>query len=257
MKRLLCLSLCILLGGVRAASAEVVIGVTPTRSSYDTAWDRVDLHIQSIDGAIMWPGGGGITAMAGTWTANAGTFNLPGTSATWAGNIHNWDDLTPGAAGDIPDTGPPPPNTYVNMLNLTADVPWRHKVDGTAGGATTSQSFYAGWAIHPVGPDDIAYFALSPRDLTPGDSLYWNGDDYAWEEYPGYGFDNTLLGTFYVSKATQWTPGQSIFTGLAYYPAMDVFDYSATVRIVPEPSTLGLLCCGLFVLFAHATRKQR
>jgi len=246
MMRLWGLSLFILLGIALSAEAEV-INVTATRTSFNATWDEVDLHIISFTGI---PDSWLCSYLMATWTANGGTFNLPG-GGTWYNTIRDGGDLTPGQ---------PAPCTYINMLNLMPGTPARYKADGTAGGNTTSRSFYVGESMHPTGADGILVFGLGPTDYTPGDSLYWNDWDAEWEQYPGYGFDNTLLGTFYVSKSTQWTPGQTVFDGsasFAPYWGGSGETVPITVQIVPEPSTLALLCCALLALLAYAWRKRK
>jgi hypothetical protein len=201
-----------------------------------------------------------LVAMLGTWDAGpGGAFELPG-GAQWTDNIHNGGFVTPDTTGGI-IPHPSPPATYVNMYNLTPDTPARYQADGSPGRDFNSQRFFAGWGIQPAALDGIPVFALGTTDLTPGSSLYYNDDDWLWEEYPGYGFDNTLLATFWVTKDTTLNPGQILFTGLGAMCSPEggsaYSGFNLTVQIVPEPSTVALLGCGLFGLLANAWRKRK
>lgn len=259
MKRMYVLTACISFFGATMVQAET-IWVSVNRTSYDSSWDEADVHLRGFSGADV-PHGDVIGELIGTWFANGGTFNLPG-SGNWKNTINNLDDVTPGASGDLPDSGNPAPDTWVNMHNLTPDTPARYKADGTYGGDTNSQKFYAGWYMHLAGLDGIPVFALSSTDLTPGDNLYYNAANNDTEEMPGYGFDNTLVGRFLISKSTTWANGETI--GM-----MDVAGFGSPVGggpiplenvpvvMVPEPSTIALLGCGLFGLLAYAWRKRK
>jgi len=249
MKRLLFLSACILFMGATMVQADT-INVTATRTSYNATLDEVDLHIVSFVGI---PPNDVITILLGTWTANGGGFNLPGTSSTWYNNISNNFDAQDRAA----------PQT---MLDFSTKMP----DSATRSGSSPYASFYVGYAITPADMSGIPGFALGTSDLTPGagpdPNPWWDptgGDDGngAWTDHQGYAFDNTLLGKFYVSKATTWTAGQTVFSGIGAYclpvGGGAVSGDATNVVIVPEPSTLALLGCGLFGLLAYAWRKRK
>ena len=74
-------------------------------------------------------------------------------------------------------------------------------------------------------------------------------------------FDNTLLAVFYVTPGT-FHAGDTIWSGTCSYltfggDGASTNPISTTFVIVPEPSTLALLGCGLFGLLAYAWRKRK
>jgi len=252
MKRSLWLSLFVSFGIAVSARAEStgVVGVTATRTSFNSTWDEVDLHIISLTGPTV--GRCGVVGyLTGTWTATGGAFNLPGNGSTWYNNISNNFDAQDRLA----------PQTMLNFSTKTPDT-------ATRAGFSPYASFYVGYYITPADGSGRPGFAPGPVDWTPGpgpDPNPWidNSDpaDPVLTDHQGYGFDNTLLGKFYVTKSTQWTPGQTIFSGDGLFlqadGSMGNYPLPITVQIVPEPSTLALLCCGLLALFAHARHKRR
>jgi hypothetical protein len=267
MKRLLFLSMCILLLGSTMVFAETVY-VTQTRTSFSTSRDCIELHLAALVGDEV-PQGQVISTILGTWVAggtgtSTGTFSLPGTDASpeWYTTVTNNNDTS--RAG---------PQTWINLSTRTPDVPWRHKADGSNATATTAYQFYFGSYNTPAGLDGIPNYALGVTDLTPGsdpDPIWVPIDDEEDPQYPGYyvqhpgyNFDNTLLGKFYVSKGTQWAPGDTIYTGIVNFQgAYGGSPHAGTVTTimiqpVPEPSTLALLGCGLFGLLAYAWRKRK
>jgi len=248
MMRLWGFSLFILFGIALSADAAV-IQVTASRS-YNATFDVVDLHVAGLTGPF--PADVVVTYMLGTWTAMGGGFSLPGNSTTWYNNISNDFDAQDRAA----------PQTMLDFSTKTLDT-------ATRSGSRPYASFFVGYALTPADNSGVPGFALGPVDWSPGPGPdpdpWWDptgGDDGTggWVDHQGFGFDNTLLGRFYVSKSTQWTPGQTIFSGSAGYCLWlggSGETIPTTVQIVPEPSTLALLCCGLLALFAHARRKRQ
>jgi hypothetical protein len=245
MKRLLLLSMCVLLTSATMVKAETVY-VTATRASYNATWDAVSLNIVSMEGTVP-ASSQTILAMLGTWTANGGVFSLPGGSSVWYTTVTNNLDKQDRA----------PVQTWLNFSTSTTDTPSRLKPDGTTGAATTSRSFTVGQYGTPADNQGVPNYGLSAIDPTPGSdpAPIWNPDDEAFIDRPGYNFDNTLLGTFYVSKSTTWAAGETVFTGKFGYGATGAV--VSTVQIVPEPSTIALLGCGLFGLLAYAWRKRK
>ena len=76
-----------------------------------------------------------------------------------------------------------------------------------------------------------------------------------------YGFDNTLLATLYVTHATPSLSGLTLFNGVGGYALPlgggAMASIPTQVVVVPEPSTIALLCSGLFGLLAYAWRKRK
>jgi hypothetical protein len=228
MKRSILLGMCILFASAMTANATIYIYVTETRSTYDSSLDLIEMHIATIVGSGV-PAGDVLVAMLGTWTADDGTFNLAGTSRNWGAKLLNDYDSQDVAA----------PGTWLNFSALVSDTRVRTP------DVSTPNSFYVGlYATSNVG----APYALGPIDFTPGDD--GSGS-------PGEGFDNTLLGKFYVSKSTTHVT----FSGTAAYCFPNgggaVGGVPTTIFSFPEPSTLALLGCGVCGLLGYAWRKRK
>jgi hypothetical protein len=244
MKRAMLLSLGILLLGALVVDAGVIT-VQPERSSYSATLDQVIFRIKGVgvDGTDI-PVGDVISVMLGTWTANGGAWNLPPTTGTaWATKLLN-DANIQDSDGGWQGVGPTTPQSWLNFSTKTADPASR---SGLVSG-TLYNVFSGGYNASAAAQ---AAYCLGAVDQTPGDG---DGSD-------GYSFDNTILAVMYVSKSTTFAPGETIYTGGVGYAAPlggeAGYSASSSVKIVPEPSTIALLGCGLFGLLAYAWRKRK
>jgi hypothetical protein len=235
MKRLLFLSMCILLIGAPMVNAEI-INVSAARTVFDGTWDQVILKIASFEGSQVPTSGYGLSTMLGTWTSDVG-INLPGNSTTWYKNVTNHDDAQDRVG----------PQTWVNFSTKSPETATR---TGTSPNYT---AFYEGFSTTL---DNTNAYALGPVDYTPGPA--------SDTSLPGEGFDNTLLAVFYVKHAdTTYLPGKTVWTGVAAYGKVGgggdgILGVPTSIQIaIPEPSTLALLGCGLFGLLAYAWRKRK
>ena len=236
MKRLLYLSMFVLLLRVPTVNADEIIQVSADRTAYDATWDKVVLKITGFEGPEVPMPHSAIVSMLGTWGANGG-FSLTGTSSNWYTRTLN--DL------DGQDTDSMyAKQSWVNFSTKTSDLATR------TGTSPYYTSFYEGFT-----PTLSTYggFFLGPVDMTPGE-----GDT------DGYNFDNTLLGVFYIrNTTTNWNnPGDVLWSGTVTYVHYNIsdglWDIPTTVQIaVPEPSTLALLSCGPFALLAYAWRQAQ
>lgn len=239
MKRLLFLSLCILLLGAMVAQAEVVT-VNETRSVYNSTLDEVTLNIASITGSDV-PANEYLTGVKGPWTMpSGGYFNLTGTTTSWPTKLSNDSDAQDTAA----------PTSWLDFgLYVSADPHTRAGQNGS--NASQWNSFTVTYSADG-GSGGIYNYFLGPIDYTPGDDGSGNA---------GEAFDNTLLATFFVTHTTPSLAGQTIFNGIAnysFYGGGNAFgSIPTTVVVTPEPSTLALLGSGLFGLLAYAWRKRK
>jgi hypothetical protein len=232
MKRLLLLSACILLACATVVQAELIT-CTATREVVG-AYDKVTLRLVGMvdSGTVAVPADDIISTIAGTWTANGGTIRLNGTSSNWSAKTLN--DY------DAQDTDTNVPNqTWVNMsVKGPSSVSY---VGGTfaSGGNSAVTSFTEGFSMTTNSTND---YGLAPTDYTDN------------------GFDNTLLGVFYVGHNT-WNPGDTIWTGTCGFAShtggLAIGAVPSSIQIVPEPSTIALLASGLFGLLAYAWRKRK
>jgi hypothetical protein len=236
MKRLGLLIACILLGSTLVAQAEL-IQVRQVRTAGAT-YDEIDLYVTSITGTDV-DAGDYLTGLKGTYTLpTGGSFFLSSASNWYTKNVND---------ADFQDTaGPTAGTSWIDFSTQVAADP--HTRTGGSGNLWNSftQSMSATGA-------NLGAFFLGPVDLTPGGTDPSVGD--------GTGFDNTLFAKIWVNHACPDLNGATIFSGVGNFAwpqgghAMP--GISATVKVVPEPTTLALLGCGLFGLLAYAWRKRK
>jgi hypothetical protein len=234
MKRLALLTACILLGGVLVANAEVV-SVTPVVTT-GTTYDTVALYITSITGTDV-PAGDYLTGLKGT-------FSLAGANSYfYLSSKSNWYTLDVNG-GDFQSTDPATTSWFDFSSTMTSDPHVR-----STGSGNLWQTFTQTFAV--TGAAGGAFF-LGPTDLTPG------GDDPGVGD--GTGFDNTLFAVLTVPHGANLA-GVTLFDGIGNYALPTgngaVTGKATQVVIVPEPSTIALLGCGLFGLLAYAWRKRK
>ncbi len=138
MKRILILSLCIVLSSALVANAAML--VSSTRTSYDANLDKIDFHITGLTGAQA---GDFINAISGTWTGIGGTINLSTSALGWKG-----------ATGlNSSFKAPAAPLSFVNFNSNAGDL-------ARVGSGSAYSSFGGSWFttepavwLQPVDPD--------------------------------------------------------------------------------------------------------
>jgi hypothetical protein len=240
MKRLALLTVCLLLGSVLVANAET-INLTQVRTPGAT-YDEVDLYIQSITGTDT-PAGDYLTGLKGTFSlAGKGTSFFMSTATAWYTKDQNDTDAQ--------DTAGPPGANNSSWIDFSTQV--SADPHTRTGSGSLYSSFTQTLAI--TGAANGAFF-LGPVDLSPGGTP---GDPSAGD---GTGFDNTLFAKIWVPHAAPDLTGVTLFTGVGGYAlphgGSAMASIPTTVNVVPEPTTLALLGCGLFGLLAYAWRKRK
>ena len=243
MKRLVVLSVCLLLASAATAKADILGTTSSGNIVIGSVWDTTDdpnynyvsIFAEALKGLAA---GSQINLIEGKWTAVDGMFavaskaatnNTFQTDTTWAG-------LDAGASSGMP-TG----YSAVNFSAFMGGSLWSRD-NGTA---TTSNTIAGGWYDNAVAANDL--FVTSDR-----------ANDQNGDSYP-----SDLLGIFKVTKSTTAitfaSDGNTGSYGFGYAygsgGTMEVTNF--TTLPSPEPSSIALLGCGLFGLMAYAWRKRK
>ena len=162
-----------------------------------------------------------------------GGMSLPGNSTRWKTNTLNDSD------GQDQDSNVAR-SSWVDFSSHSPDTQTR---SGTF-------PYYAGFSAGYSSTLSITNgFALGPVDVTPGGTP---------DDGDGYGFDNTLLGIFYITHAS--TSYSITFSGTAGYALNTgggVLGPVPTGIGIPEPSTSSLLGCCFLGLLGYAWWKHK
>jgi hypothetical protein len=241
MKRLVVLSICLLLASTATAKADI-LGTTTTGnivigSVWDTTSDANYNYVSIYADAFNGPAAGSqINLIEGTWTAVGGKFAVAGKTAT--NNTFQtdttWAGLDAGASSGMP-TG----YSAVNFSAFMGGSLWARD-NGTA---TTSSIIAGGWYDNSVAANDIMPVADRDNDQ--------NAD----------GYSSDLIGIFKVTKSTTAVTfssnGQTGTYGIGYTYNNGTVETTNFTTATPEPSSIALLGCGLFGLLAYAWRKRK
>ncbi len=246
MKRLAALSVCILLMMVATAGATVILPVNVTDggiglvATLDTTsvpgYDVVDLYVTSLPSGMT-----GLQIVQGEIDAVGGTFYVYNKAAT---NLAFQSDTTQLGL----DAGLSPPYTAWDFSTANGAAVWSRD-----GGTThNSASLMGGWHDNGVAGDAI----LAGTNLTKDDSggTWVNGDGYARNFLAEF---VVTTGTTQITCTASQTDPREV-NGFNYLPLGQSLTTAFNVPIVvPEPSTIALLGCGLFGLLAYAWRKRK
>jgi hypothetical protein len=231
----------------------LTMGITEVRTSsllmlYGVTLDEIDVYLTHVGGTYLngsctIPADTAVSSISGKWTFPGGAAFLPYPDATRY--LYNGAD---------PISGWNPVGSPDSFLNFDAAGP--SPATSCAGGRVGTTCYFAATSITGAWQSTYPALDLAAVDDTPGGD--WGYDIYNNYWPTGYGFDNTLVGTFYVTPSTTavlfgptdaGTYGQWTFT----YGDDSRTNY---VTFVPEPATLVLLSAGLVCLLTVALRRR-
>ena len=275
MKRVLILSMCVLLCGASSASASTLAGVlsdaygdyvtvnytvTPILVLTNHHVDEVDFTISAMQGTgadwVTGISGGGIYGNSGGGvfsTVGGGYIALSTSTSLWA----------PDAATNIGvnPTGFPVPGSWVNLDSYTTGANRTGSGSNIAGVTSTGltgikgyTSFQGAWSSFPN--DNPQY------EYDDDDDQVYNDDNtpvilgYA-PQFPKVG---DILATIYVTTGTkvQYNGLIGLDNGNAVGGTFENVPYVGPLPPpVPEPSTLALLVSGMIGLLAYAWKKRK
>ena len=231
MKRFVVLSVCLLLLGAATANADLLgtttagtIGVSYTWDSKNAAYDLVNIYAKTFGGEAA---GSNLLLVEGPWTATGGQFLVhagPATNATYQAYTAS-TNLSLGAYSGV------------NFSTVNGSAVWARQ-SGTVG--TVTNLIQGGWYTASGSGEEI-----SPTNTAD--------NDFA-------GYPENMIAQLKVTKGTTMITfggGQNDKFGYSYNQGTTQVTAFAVQNIVPEPSTIALLGCGLFGLLAYAWRKRK
>jgi hypothetical protein len=196
MKRLLLTCVCILLGSVHTANADITIGAT--RSTYSAQWDKVDFHVTSVpDGTLL-------QLLEGTWTAQGSSAKiyLDSDDANWL------FETAPNSSMKPP---PAAPLSYCNFAIVNEASTWSRSGSGNA-----YETFTGSWytstdakklrSVDVTPTDGIDQTLLATMYVAKGGGVGYSGV---------YGLSDDTTGDVSFSLAPVPEPSAILLSGIA------------------------------------------